>query len=328
MTNKSKFLSLFAFAALAFTFTSCDDDDEPVGTTPPVGPTLNITETAIASPQYSILVGALVATDLASTLEGTGPFTVFAPDNDAFNAFFDGAGLPPGTEAERLAAAVDALGANTIRELLLYHVLGAEIRAADVPEDAYVTTLSTNSPDDDALSLRVQSNTAGVTLNNSATVEAADILATNGVIHGINEVLPMPDVVNHALNNPGAFSELTGALVAADLVETLQGVGPFTVFAPLNSAFVEISDVVATLTPEQLSTVLTYHVVAGNNIQSTEITPGAVGTVSGQEFTISVENDVVTIIDTNGDAATVVLTNVQGTNGVVHAINKVLLPQL
>ncbi len=314
-------------AALAFTFTSCNDDDDNGGTTPPTGPTQNIVEIAVANPQYSILVGALTATGLDSTLAGPGPFTVFAPDNDAFNSFFDDAGIPAGTNEERLAAAATALGAEAIEDLLLYHVLGAQVLASEVPENAYVTTASTASPNDDQLSLRVQSGTAGVTLNNSVSVEAADIVATNGVIHGINEVLALPDVVAHALNNPEAFSELVGALGAADLVTTLQGDGPFTVLAPNNAAFEDISEVVAGLTVEQLTTVLTYH-VAGINAQSGDLEAGPVPSLNGQAFTVSIENGQVSIIDTNGDAALVILTDVQGTNGVVHVINSVILPQL
>lgn len=327
MKHKLKFFSALTIMSLALVFTACNDDDEDTTPPPPTGPTQNIAQIAIASPQYSILVGALTATNLVSTLEGPGPFTVFAPDNDAFNAFFDAEGIPAGTEAERIAAAADALGIDVVRELLLYHVLGTEVRAADLEDDQYVTTASTFSPNDNQLSLRIQSGSNGVVLNNSANVNAADILATNGVIHGINEVLPMPDVVDHALNNPGTFSELTGALVAASLVETLQGDGPFTVFAPTNAAFEAISEVVAGLTTEQLTAVLTYHVVSGN-VQSGDLSVGSVQTVNGQEITVVFEDDLVLIVDTNGDSATVVLTDVQGTNGVVHVIDKVVLPQL
>ncbi len=135
----------------------------------------------------------------------------------------------------------------------------------------------------------------------------------------------MPNVVNHALNNPETFSSLTAALVSADLVETLEGDGPFTVFAPTNAAFEAIASV--TLTPEELVTVLTYHVVDGN-VRSGELSNGNVTTRNLQDVTVTINGGSVTLTDSNDNVVNVVLADVQGTNGVVHVIDAVLLPQL
>lgn len=318
-----KTFGLLGMAALAMTFTSCNDDDDNGGTTPPAGPTQNIVEIAVASPQYSILVGALTATGLDATLAGPGPFTVFAPDNDAFNSFFDDAGIPAGTNEERLSAAAAALGLPAIEDLLLYHVLGGQVLASEVPENAYVTTASTASPGDNQISLRIQSGTAGVTLNNSAAVNAADIRATNGVIHGIDAVLTLPTVVDHALNNPDVFSSLVGAVASVDLVETLQGPGPFTVFAPTNDAFAALGEAP---TGEALQNVLLYHVLSGN-VRSTDLAEGPVFALNESSFNVVFNEDgTAAIVDANGNTVNVILTDVQGTNGVVHVIDAVLLP--
>lgn len=324
MTHSKFRNSLYALALGAFVFTACNNDDDGLQDTPPPQVS-NIAETVAALPDYSMLLGALEATDLVGTLQGEGPFTVFAPDNVAFRAFLDDAEIPAGTDDERLAAAATALGVEGLRQLLLYHVLGAEVRAADVPDDAYVTTASTNSPGNHQLSLRVQSGTTGVLLNGGTSVTTADLVASNGVIHGIDAVLPMPNVVNHALNNPETFSSLTAALVSADLVETLEGDGPFTVFAPTNAAFEAIASV--TLTPEELVTVLTYHVVDGN-VRSGELSNGNVTTRNLQDVTVTINGGSVTLTDSNDNVVNVVLADVQGTNGVVHVIDAVLLPQL
>jgi len=320
------FLPVFALAG-SIAFTSCSDDDDSNGTpAPPAGPTQNIVEIALDSPQYSILVEALTATQLVSVLESEGPFTVFAPDNDAFNTFFDAEGIEDeNNDGSRVDDLANAIGVQAVSAVLLYHVLGASIPAAQVPENAYVTTASTASPGDNQLSLLVQSG-AGVTLNGSANVNAPDIFATNGVIHGIDAVLTLPTIVDHAINNPALFEELVGAVAAAGLVETLSGDGPFTVFAPRNDAFESIAEVVAGLTVEQLTTVLTYHTVTGN-VRSENLADGPVTTISGQDVTVDL-GDQVFIFDTQGDGAVVLTPDVQGTNGVVHLIDRVLIPQL
>jgi transforming growth factor-beta-induced protein len=168
-------------------------------------------------------------------------------------------------------------------------------------------------------------NTAsGVKINNSATVVLADVVGTNGVIHVIDKVLLPPTVVGIALNN-SAFTTLVSAVVKAGLAETLSGAGPFTVFAPTNDAFsalftaLGVSGVDA-LTAEQLTPILLYHVVAGNNVSS-GLMNGNITTLQGTNISVNVGKGVVLNGNTN-----VIIADVQGSNGVVHAIDKVLIP--
>jgi transforming growth factor-beta-induced protein len=333
-----KNLMLFGLLSTGIVFTGCNDDDEDDNTPAPSGPTQSIVEIAAGNPNYSILVEALTAANLVSVLEGDGPFTVFAPDNDAFNALFDGLELTDAnSDGSRVDELVGAIGAEAVTDILLYHVLdGATITAAQVPTDDYVTTASTAGPGENQMSLRIEARSSGVVLNNGAaanpatntgsTVVVPDLLATNGVIHGIDAVMLLPNIVDHALNNPQTFSELVNALVAANLVGAVGGEGPFTVFAPVDQAFVDIADVVAGLNPDQLSLVLRYHVVPAQ-VREADITEGPVNTLANQEFTISVPGAVL-ITDTTGDSSEVLLTDVQGTNGVIHVIDRVLLPAL
>jgi transforming growth factor-beta-induced protein len=168
-------------------------------------------------------------------------------------------------------------------------------------------------------------NTAsGVKINNSATVVAVDVVGTNGVIHVIDKVLLPPSVVGIAINN-SSFSSLVSAVVKAGLAETLSGVGPYTVFAPTNDAFSALFTALGVngiddLTAEQLSPILLYHVVSGNVLSNT-LTNGNVPTLQGSDIAVNIGKGVVLNGNTN-----VVLADVQGTNGVVHAIDKVLLP--
>jgi len=122
------------------------------------------------------------------------------------------------------------------------------------------------------------------------------------------------------------FSTLVGAVKSAGLVETLSGKGPFTVFAPTNEAFAKLpAGTLASLTPEQLKSILTYHVVAGD-LLAKDVKPGKVKTVNGEELTINVQDGKVTITDAKGNTVNVVKTDIVGSNGVIHVIDGVLMP--
>jgi transforming growth factor-beta-induced protein len=260
---------------------------------------------------FTSLSAALAKVNLATTFMESGAYTVFAPTNDAFAAFLSNAGFSGLSEVPN----------DVLTNVLLYHVVGAEVLSTGL-SNGYVSTLLT-SFDDNAVTLLVDL-TSGVSLNSSATVTTADVDATNGVIHIIDEVLSPPSVVDIAINNPN-FSTLVEAVVKAELVETLSGEGPFTVFAPTNDAFDALfADLgvggIADLTKEQLVPILTYHVVA-DNVLSTELADGSVATVNGANITIAVGPPAT--INTDSEISAV---DVQGTNGVVHVISKVLLP--
>jgi transforming growth factor-beta-induced protein len=249
-------------------------------------------------------------------LEGTGPFTVFAPTNAAF----DKAGID-----------VNTIDVATLTDVLLYHVLGgAAVKSTDLAAgQTYASTASESGPGDAQLSILIEKTGTAVKVNGAANVTSADVSATNGVIHVIDDVLLPLDVVGHAAANSN-FTSLVGALGAASggLVGVLSGDGPFTVFAPLNSAFDEISAVTATLNADQLASVLTYHVVGGN-VLSTDLEDGMEPvTVNGQKFTVNINGSTVTLTSSSGNEAGVVLTDVQATNGVIHVLDAVIIPNL
>ena len=300
---------LMLFVASSFILSSCDKDDED--TPEPMPQEKSIVEIASSNPDFSILVEALTKADLVNTINSSNNLTVFAPTNSAFQALFTTLGV----------SGISDIPKETLTPVLLYHVLGAKVPAASVTT-GYAYTLS---PGPDAKTLAIYLNTSsGVMINNSAKVTTADIMATNGVIHVIDKVLLPNSVVDIALNN-ASFSILVQALVKADLVTALSGTGPFTVFAPTNDAFNALFTTlgvsgIADLTKEQLSPILLYHVVAGN-VLSTESSNGNVPTLNGGTIAI----DVTSGVKVNGNTS-VILADVQGTNGVVHAIDKVLLP--
>ncbi|MEM8584699.1 MAG: fasciclin domain-containing protein [Bacteroidota bacterium] len=280
-------------------------------------PPKTIAETAAGDERFSTLVSLLDRVNLVDVLANEdAAFTVFAPTNAAFTA--------AGIDASQLTD-------EEITEILLYHVIGGSaIESKDLPEGKiYASTAAQTGPNGTALSLLVERKGGEVTLNNTVKVAIADLEASNGTIHAIDGVLLPLDVVGHAIANDN-FSTLVQVLTDAPggLVPLLQSEGPFTVFAPVNEAFEEIKETVATLSGEQVAKVLTYHVVGGANVLSTDLTNGQkVGTANtGQEFTVNINEDSVTLTDAAGNEVKVVATDVQATNGVIHVISNVLLP--
>jgi uncharacterized surface protein with fasciclin (FAS1) repeats len=295
---------------LSFGFIACGEDE----TVDPQPEPQSIAEIAAGDEQFSTLVSALERVNLVSVLDDPGNFTVFAPTNAAFQA---------------LGVDLNTLSDEALTGILLYYVLGGKVASTDLQNgQTYATTASETGPGDTQLSILIEKDASGVTVNGAAKVTTADVEATNGVIHIVDAVIMPLDVVGHAAANSN-FSELVGALGAAngDLVNVLSGDGPFTVFAPLNSAFAAISGTVAGLDADQLASVLTYHVVAGANVVSGSLTNGqVVTTVQGEDFTINIDGSNVSITDATGGTSNVVLANVQATNGVIHVLDAVIIP--
>ena len=269
----------------------------------------NIVEIAAGNDDFSTLVAAVKAAGLAETLSGDGPFTVFAPTNDAF------AKLPKGTVESLLKPE----NKEKLTSILTYHVVGAKVMAADV-KPGFAPTVNGDK-------LKLSASKSGVKVD-SANVVKTDIVGSNGVIHVIDEVI-MPganqNIIGIAAGNDD-FSTLVAAVKAAGLVDTLSGDGPFTVFAPTNDAFAKLpkGTVESLLKPEnkeQLTAILTYHVVPGN-VMAADVKPGSVATVNGQKVKVATSGGGVTV-----DGAKVVKTDIVGTNGVIHVIDSVILPK-
>ena len=302
----------FAIATVV-TLSACggSDDDHPAP--------LNIVQTAQANAQFSILVEAVTAADLGTTLSGTGPFTVFAPTNDAFAALLTELKL---TKAQLLA------DKPLLTAVLTYHVLPAKVAKADIKPGLPNTTVQ---------GAIFKIDTAGTGLritdgrNRTSNIVTADIAASNGVIHAIDKVLlpPNKNIVETAIASNPEFSILVEAVTAANLGATLSGTGPFTVFAPTNAAFAalltELNVTKAALLANTalLTKVLTYHVVPGLVLKAQVPVATPITTVEKETFTVSAA---LAITDKRGRVANITATDVLTSNGVIHVIDKVILP--
>ena len=287
----------------------------------------NIVDHATANPEFGSLVGAL--TDNDNTVDFVGvlsdeeeEYTVFAPVNAAFAAF----GNPNG---------------NALQDILLNHVIGGATAVSTALSTGYDNTLATFAEDEN-LSIYIDT-TDDVTLNGISTVVegAFDVVATNGVIHAVNTVIDLPTVTTFAVAD-ASFSSLVTALTTAtpgtDFVGTLNGAGPFTVFAPTDMAFQALLDTnmdwneVGDIEEGLLTNVLFHHVVSGN-IRSGDLTPDGdtvAPSLEGDNITITLPGSGDNIADvTDGAGNTgigIIAVDVQASNGVIHVLNQVLLP--
>ncbi len=275
----------------------------------------DIVQTLFQDGRYRILLFALADTGLIEALRGPGPFTLFAPTDRAFEQ------LPRDVINELFRPE----NRPKLTKLLEFHAIsGKALTAAEI--------IAMNPP----FKLKMLNNVSteitekgGIIKINNATVIEADIQASNGVIHAIDEVLFPADVVQTAIND-GRFKILVIALKAADLVQALEGPGPFTVFAPTDAAFGKLPPGTVTdlLKPEnkpKLIRILTYHVVAGKALSSADILalkpPVKLEMLNGLTTEVTVSGGNIKVND-----ATVIVANVIATNGIVHAIDTVLLP--
>jgi len=266
----------------------------------------SIVDIAVEDGRFTTLVAAVQAAGLAETLSGEGSFTVFAPTDDAFAA------LPEGT-VETLLADIPAL-----TDILLYHVVEGAVLAADVVKLSNAMTLQGQSVDISA--------EGGKVMVDGAEVIITDIQASNGVIHVIDSVI-LPesrDIVDIAVED-GRFTTLVAAVQAAGLVDALKGEGPLTVFAPTDDAFAALPEgTVEALLADipTLTDILLYHVVDGKVMAADVVELSNAMTLQGQYVDIAVEDGKVMI-----DGAQVLITDIEASNGVIHVIDAVILPE-
>jgi len=265
-----------------------------------------IVDIAAGDENFKTLVAALGAAGLVETLAGEGPFTVFAPTDEAFSK------LPEGTVEELLKPE----NKDKLVQVLTYHVVAGKVMAEDAAKLTSADTVA-------ELPITIKADMGKVMIN-GATVTAADIVASNGVIHVIDSVLlPPQDIVDTAVAD-GRFTTLATALTAAELIDTLKGEGPFTVFAPTDEAFAKLpaGTIEALLADkDQLTAILTYHVVPGRVMAKDVVELTSVDTVNSKPATIKVEDGKVYIND-----AQIVITDILTSNGVIHVIDSVILP--
>jgi len=322
MKNLAKFLSLMLIVLLPLSAMSCDDNndmDEPETNT--------IADFVAGNSNYSSLLAALIKADLVNTLKGTGPFTVFAPDNAAFSLFLSANGF----------ANLDAVPVSALKQILLNHVVSGAVKSTDLTT-GYISTLSTAAPNNLNISMFVNTS-GGVKLNGVSEVTGANNILDNGVVHLVNKVIGLPTVVTFATAD-STFSTLVAALTRADqpnfvsVLSTANGTAPapFTVFAPTNNAFGALltelgASGLSAINTATLTATLNHHVVAGANVRSTALTNNmTVGTLGGN-ITANITGGA-KLTDANGRISNIVAVNVQATNGVIHVIDKVILPKL
>jgi len=287
-----------------------------------------IVDTALSTGKHTVLAAALTKANLITTLNGTGPFTVFAPTDAAFTAAMT-----------MLKATKEQLLANPLlKDILTYHVVSGTVKSTSLTNGMKAKTLNGAN-----LSVSITGTTVKV---NTATVTTADVMCSNGVIHIIDMVLVPPAVMTAvaaaakaaaapaaATKNivetavaAGSFTVLAEALTKADLVTTLSGKGPFTVFAPTDAAFTAALTALKVtkaqlLALPNLKAILTYHVVGGT-VKSTGLSNGMkAATVNGAKVTVTIAGKTVKVND-----ATVSTADVMCSNGVIHIIDKVLMP--
>ena len=306
------------------TFTSCNNDDE----TMPMPITNTIVDFVSNSPDYSILLEALQLANgnLPDVLNGEGPYTVFAPNNAAFAAFL----------LDNNFGALSDIPTDVLTQVLLNHVVSGNAVSSSLETGYSVNSLSTATPNENNMSLFI--NTAdGVVINGIATVTTADVSVDNGTIHAVDAVIGLPTVITFAAADPN-FSVLVTALTRSDLTFDFVGTlstpngtapAPFTVFAPTNDAFV---DLLAELNVASLDDIdepnlkgtLEMHAVAGVNVLAAGLSDGmTIGTLGGN-ITANVTGGA-TLTDANDRVIEIIAVDVQASNGVIHAINKVLL---
>ena len=269
----------------------------------------DIVTTAVEAGSFKTLAAALKAAGLVETLQGKGPFTVFAPTDEAF------AKLPAGTVESLLKPE----NKGQLVSVLTYHVVSGKVAAAQVVKLEAAATVNGQR-----VNIKVDGDAVRV---DQATVVATDIQCSNGIIHVIDQViLPSANNIPATADKAGTFKTLLAAAKAAGLVEVLSGDKPLTVFAPTDEAFAKLpaGTVASLLKPEnkaQLAAILTFHVVPGRVFSTDLLKAKEAKTLNGAMLTATVTNGVAKV---NG--AGLIATDIDASNGVIHVIDTVLLP--
>lgn len=291
-----RFFALVCGAALSLAGSSANAFDK------------NIVETAVEAGNFKTLAAALAAADLVEAVKGPGPFTVFAPTDEAF------AKLPKGTVETLLKPENKA----KLAAILTYHVVPGKVMAKDV-----VNVKGAKSLNGQRIDVTVAGGNVSV---DGAKVVKTDIACSNGVIHVIDSViLPADGNIPTVAEKAGTFKTLLAAAKAAGLVDALSGDKALTVFAPTDEAFAAlpkgtVEDLLKPENKDKLASILKYHVVEGRVYSEDVVATKAAKTLQGGSITVSLKDGVYV------DSAKVLKTDIDASNGVIHVINKVLLP--
>jgi len=282
MKNLFRIIPIFLISLT--TLQSCNNNDDEN-----VEDVSTIVNLAVDSADLTSLVAALDRANLVSTLNGEGPFTVLAPTNNAFAAFLSANNFN----------SLEDVPVDILTKVLLNHVISGSLISTDL-STGYANTLATSAASQTPLSIYVDTSN-GVKFNGVSSVSAADILAVNGVIHKVDEVIGLPNIVTFATADP-IFSTLVSALTRSDLTTDFVGVlstdsatapAPFTVFAPINDAFNRLLTELNLTSLSQideptLDVVLKNHVVGGANVLDSNLTDNLTISTLGGDITADI----------------------------------------
>ena len=318
----NKFLKIFSALIIIFSLQSCSNDDEVYDMEEQT-----ISAKIISSMNYTYLAYALQKTNLSSVLNGTDKYTLMAPSNMAFRAFLMNNGFNT----------IDEVPENLLKQVLLNHVLKNELEYRDI-ETGYYKTVALSEASLVPLSIYINQVNMRVTLNGEARITQGNVRASNGIIHAVNRVIPLPSIVTFAK----ADQELTNLLIAltrsdltvdfASILSTDVGTSPapFTVFAPTDQAFMDLlielgAQSLSDIDEPTLKSTLSYHVMGGTNALSTDLTDNLQLNTLGGPITANVSGGA-TLTDGNNRVSKIIAADIQASNGVIHLIDKVILP--
>ena len=318
-----KILKILSISLLFISMYSCSKDDNE----PQMVIQKTIFEHVASSMNYSYLLYALQKTDLDDILNGDGNFTLYAPNNRAFIGFL----------MRRGYSALDEIPTEALKKLLLNHVMAGQIRYRDF-KSGYYTTAAGSDVNDRPLSIYINQVNMRVTLNGSSRIVQGNINASNGVIHAVNAVIPIPSLVTFVLADPNLYN-LSLALTRDDLTEDFPTIlntengrapAPFTVFAPNNMAFIDLLneleiDRLNLIDEPTLNLTLNHHVLVETNALSSDLSDNLTLSTLGGDITANV-SDGVTLTDGNARVSKIIASDIQANNGVLHIIDKVILP--
>ena len=309
---------VIALLLLVSIFSSCSDNDDPV-----VEPN-TIVDVAVNN-NLSSLVAAVTKAELVATLSGSGPFTVLAPTNEAFAAFLEEKGFN----------SLDDVPKEVITQILLNHVIDGSLKSTDLTT-GYANTKATSDASQTPMSIYINTD-GGVKFNGISQVSVPNVSADNGIVHVVDKVIDLPTIVTFAAADSN-FSILVEALTRESsytYVETLSTPNgtepaPFTVFAPVNSAFVSLLNeldltALSEVPTATLTSTLNTHVVAGANVLESGLSDNMPISTLGGALTVNLSAGEATLTDSGSRISKIIATDVQANNGVIHAIDKVVL---
>ena len=266
-----------------------------------------IVDIVVGSPDHNTLEAAVVAADLAGTLSGAGPFTLFAPTDAAFSAL---------GQATIDALLADPTGALT--DVLLQHAVSGVADGTNIFDGLKIGALSGDN---------LEFSTANGLQVNGITISTADIQASNGVVHVIDAVINKPQTIVDVVVNSPDHNTLEAAVIAAGLAPTLSGPGLFTLFAPTDAAFAALGqatiDQLLSDPTGDLTTILLYHAVNGIASPANIGNGSSLGSVGGQNLNFTVSGNVIQVNNAN-----ITVANIETQNGIVHVIDAVLIPEI